>query len=247
MANITMLSTHLWTKLIDEIILTQCDLTTASKEDLDWLKSNLVTIITTLNDNDSEGIYTFLVLANRRSGCGQFAFTFNRKLAKIAMSRSYVDLLNLINKSQNEDVIPECVSNSLLTLEQKQIILNHLKKEMLILNMTMDILLTSENTTKIKDKILGGDQHVQCFGSICDHESNYAVSVDPMPSLVMVPSRDINDPFTTIYTFPLIQLINLIITDSINPYTNFKFNDETVKMIKNKYQIEIAMIKYFVQ
>ena len=234
-------STHLWIKLINEVLTTQKGLTSASEDDLNWIRDQFISKMSNLS---GDNIYRFIVLANRKSGCGQFALTFNNKLTKIASSRSESDFEAFIT-SDLGIIMPEVVLNSHLSNEQKEMVFSNLKTEMLALNMTMDTLLSSSKVHSSKESILGSRQHLQCFGNVCTYESKLTMSVNQMPSVVSVVTRDNNSPVSIIYMFPLVQLITLMAVSGNNPYTGSKFSDVTIKTITNRYKIESSMVKHY--
>ena len=240
MASIQLQSTHLWTKLINEVVTSQSQLTSVSEDDLNWLKEQILSNMSLLPE---EALYRFLVLANRRSGCGQFALTFNNKLTKCMVSRSETDLNSLLN-ADLETIFPEVVSNTQLNPQQKELVLGNLKTEMLALNMTMDTLLSSNTIYSQNKSILGENAHIQCFGNVCMYESKLTTSVNQMPSVVSVVTND-STHIPIIYMFPLVQLITLIVMRGVNPYTQTKFSQETVSMINKRYPVEVAIVKYY--
>jgi hypothetical protein len=242
MASVQLQSTHLWSKLVDEVVTSQSQLTSVSKDDLNWLKAQ---ILLNMSQISGDALYRFLILANRRSGCGQFALTFNNKLSKCVSSRSETELSNLMN-ARLQDIMPEVSSNTQLNTQQQELVLGNLKTEMLALNMTMDTLLSSSTIYPQNQSILGDSTHVQCYGNVCTHESKLTTSVNQMPTVVTVLTND-TGRIPIIYMFPLVQLITLIVMGGINPYTQAKFSHKTAAMITKRYPIEVCMVKYYLK
>lgn len=244
--------------LIRDLINTSCDYK-YDNEDAKWTHKALKTLINS-DEISAETLYRGLALLNRNSLCGRFALTFNELFYNAVVNR---DIQNILIKSP----FPEAEDNSQLTDKQREFLKQSLQLEMLSINLVLDYVSKME---ELPQTILRSDLYRNCFKEICisniinedkKHANAEIISEEKIsPFLSLIPKtifvstsvkikENHSNQTPTKYTwcFGILELIAILATTKINPYTREYFDDDLLNRLTQTYDLEIKMYRRFLK
>ena len=224
-------ATEIWAYLIDTTLASQTVYSLFRNEDgLIWLKSSLLTLFN-CDDLDSEWKYRSLVYLNRHSSCGRYALLFNAKIQTAAETQNIELLFDTCKTAQ----FPELEA---IAPERRQVWLSSIESEIIVLNLHFDkasvkrpdIYSCDDDTSlescreivtaMFKDNNIIQSEHIVSVSELQD--SNGIVKVFMMREL---------------------DLMFLLLSSGVNPYTGSKFKDVTVNQLRTLYEDPLILCK----
>lgn len=188
-------------------------------------------IFKTLNNIKEEKLIKNLLYLNKNSKIGKFALSYSDNLIKYVKNKDSENLKKLLEKPKTK----EFDSNEYLTgdlLERKN---KEFETQMLTLNLFYDQTL-HENKTDI----------VKCEKDVCFLETNCKNPIlEPNSNFIWCPNHESNA--NSAHCFKLPDLLILMLTTNINPYTNEEFSKNIKKSTLKKYRYECALIKKYLE
>ncbi len=190
------------------------------------------------------------------SNVGRFSFIYNQDLDSHIKDRNAQRVQTLIRVAGKECAWPEVYNNILLNSEERQTIEKMANREYFSILNTLETAQPSDDLDNIipctvsTDEIIGLSQNAtiysQCYDNVCIAESQQSGKIisfsNAIPQVAYVADQ------TERYCFPLMEIIQQLAQQNyINPQTNQRFADITLKQLLTKYEKEIKMYKYYLE
>ena len=209
--------------LISNYIITQYNF---SKDELDFAKTIIFKVLNKIND---EKLIKNLLYLNKNSKIGKFALTYSDKLIEYIKNKDEKKLIKLLEKAKTN----EYDSNEYLIgdfLERKN---REFDTQMLTFNLFYDQIL-HENITNIS----------KCEKDVCILETNCKNPIlEPNSNFIWCPN--VKNNAGSAHCFKLSDLLILMLTTNINPYTSEEFPKNIKNSTLKKYEYECALIKKY--
>uniref|UniRef100_A0A6C0AF06 Uncharacterized protein n=1 Tax=viral metagenome TaxID=1070528 RepID=A0A6C0AF06_9ZZZZ len=191
------------------------------------------------NTLDNHIIFKNLVFMNTCSKIGKFALTYNKLLNEYLTKNKLNKLRNLLSDPKTI----EYDSNEFLTDSQKEKINQEINTEISATNLLFEKILFMNDPIP---RHIFSKGFQECKNDICllDNEKNNLV-LDPNKKFIWLSEKisEINYG----WCFKIEELLIILNTSKINPYTSKKFSKEVIDPIKLKYRLEYLLCKKYVR
>jgi hypothetical protein len=232
-------------QIVKEIVFTGLRLPYSSitREQANWIVGQWLILFDEIKTNPSI-LYRGLVLANRDRPIGKLALVFNSHLYSSGMKGDR----DLLRKILFDVPFPEGESNPYLSSGESQNITNYLKHEMLTINHLIN--LETMKSGIIPTKIINSSIHGESQRDVCLSPIGYSTTVNELEfgiasvNMVQVPDRPASLMATVVGCFNLLDLLDLLLSNKINPYTGFPFSIETRDKLSRRFEIHLKMFHF---
>lgn len=189
------------------------------------------------NTLDNHIIFKNLVFMNTCSKIGKFALTYNKLLNEYLTKNK----LNKLKILLSDPKTIEYDSNEFLTEFQKEKINQEINTEISATNLLFEKILFMNDPIP---KHIFSKGFQECKNDICYNEKNNLV-LDPNKKFIWLSEKisEINYG----WCFKIEELLIILNTSKINPYTGKKFPKEVIDPIKLKYRLEYLLCKKYVR
>lgn len=177
-------------------------------------------------ENNIDNIYKSLIYINKGSKLGQFSLIYQKNIEEAIINNNWDNLKELIL----QPFTPEYDNNTLLNQDELNEINNQFKIEKLSLNYY---------TTNYNINLT----YSQCIEDICIYMNPEKEIIDSKIYNIWIIQKLEN--LTISWCFRLIELLNLIYLNKNNPYTNNKFENIIIQMIKSRYATQLKLIQIY--
>ena len=217
-------SKYAWQKLFAEVIETNEPYLSYTDEDKVWISEFLMESMKRLSP---DMFYLNLVRLNRTTRWGQMFQCFNYLFCVYVKLRDTIKLETICNDSSFYEL------EQLVKYKYKNSIMNEIEQSKIILNMTMDRILTNGN--QIPNNILKSTVQIQCHDSVCFFNPTVEIYNNQIGDGMVQVIED------KVYSLYLPHLLIIIAKNEINPQSGTKFSQSTIDSVKNKYFIEYVL------
>lgn len=173
-----------------------------------------------------------IVFLNKKSNIGKFAMMYSLRLNSLNGKKLKKFLLNPYSEEFDD--------NHFLNKEDKEHFDQLIKSEEVIIEFLIEKL-SLDFGNKIPDKIMDLD-YKKCQSDVC---MVYQEELITPKNYVWI--SGIDNYLDKLWCFRINELILIILTDKINPYTNKPFKNKTVNKILNMYRREVLLCKRFLE
>jgi len=214
-----------WNSLITAAIDTQRMYFDLTEEQFDWLKSNLIKIYSKNDNNfDIETKFISLVLLNRSTKYGRYALLFNQSIEEAIINN---DIKALARALKN----PNIQELDALSSSEKTQWISEIHSHIIAHNLYLDRELLSKNQPYGSEYI---NTYAKCYNEACIAKSNIYAEYIPTNSAHVVSIADVPN-YMEIYLMREIDLIFLLLSEGLNPYSGEFLSKEIITNLKKKY------------
>jgi hypothetical protein len=222
---------EIWAYLIETALASQTVYSVfQNNNDLLWLKSSLL-IVFSSDDSDSECKYRCLVYLNRHSSCGRYALLFNAQI-KTAIEARNIELLSDVCKTARFSELEA------LSSERRQAWLSSIEFEIIVLNLYFDTASVRRPDVYSCDS---DTSLVACREMVTVmFKNNNVIQTEHIISV-----SEIQDSSGIVKVFMMreLDLMFLLLSSGVNPYTGCKFKDVTVNHLTTLYADALILCK----
>ena len=231
-------------KLIQEVLMTNNRFINYTTNDKFLYSSIIFSILKTIEDNKI--LFKNLIYLNKLSKIGRFSLSYTDKI------------FNYLENEKNNKKLTKLLSNPIcieyddnkhIDQNSLDLLIKEFNIEISSLQFLFDKL--SMSLIPIPNNILSTETYTTCYKDICllDNKMNSEIDCDlvqtSVKKLVWVGGEDKN--LYVSWCFDLTELLILLITTKINPYTNKKFKKDIRRSLTEKYENEISYCQRYVE
>ncbi len=214
------LSNFPWNKLIDEALITQEKYLLFDE----WLKNELYLIFNSDVYLNCLLKYKCLVLLNRSIKNGRYALIFNKQINESCINKDRELLIKTLSN-------PPLLELDFLSASEKEKWLTELNNHIMALNLYADRLVISQNELY---NFNNENDYKKCYSDVCSLNSNIKANYLYLPTRDIITISDFNK-YTEIFLILEIDLMFIILSNGVNPYTGKNFSDYVLTNLKKHY------------
>lgn len=226
---IEMLET-VWRELISSTLLTQLNYIEYSVDQINWLSVALYNIFIE-EPIPAESTYKCLLFLNRSTKYGRYSLIFNKEVATTVATQKMAELKSICEKAE----FPEL---KFLSESEQESWNKEIEIEILCLNLYTDReIICGEGKFNFSEKI------TSCFEEVCSHKLDHSAKYIPSYTGHTVFLSEMKNNKMFKYPMREIDMIFLILSKGVNPYTGEHVLPEVIDLLKIKYSDILLICK----
>jgi hypothetical protein len=238
-----------WSRLITELLQSQAKYVDLSPKDVTW---GVEAILEILSQQKPEIVYKDLVYMNRESKIGRFALNFSDRLIASIKSQDSKSLSALLTKAST----PEYDDNPHLTavhygefaqsLAIETVAMNALMEKVAAMKVLPEAILNTEKHSQCKEEVCVWSMPADGIAASTAHDKVLFLDRTTDPMVWVADTAGMQYVYTA-WCFKLSDLILILATDGLNPYTKKPFPGSVSLSLKVRYHVELVLVRRYLE